>query len=52
VDRSQCFHRGGGSLRAKYNDAVREIKETRRLLDEPVAAERRRSRLRQSSARR
>src|SRR5260370_14001239 len=31
---------GPGSLRAKYNAAVREIKETRRLLDETVAAER------------
>src|ERR1700736_3892334 len=34
------FTEGPGSLRAKYNVAVREIKETRRLLDEPVAAER------------
>jgi len=34
------FTEGPGSLRAKYNAAVREIKETRRLLDEPVAAER------------
>src|SRR5260370_13747795 len=33
------FTEGHGSLRAKYNAAVREIKETRRLLDEPVAAE-------------
>lgn len=35
------FTEGPGSLRAKYNAAVREIKETRRLLEEPVAAERR-----------
>jgi anthranilate synthase component 1 len=34
------FTEGPGSLRAKYNAAVREIKETRRLLEEPVAAER------------
>jgi anthranilate synthase component 1 len=34
------FTEGDSSLRAKYNAAVREIKETRRLLDEPVAAER------------
>src|SRR3981189_1551521 len=34
------FTEGHGSLRTKYNAAVREIKETRRLLDEPVAAER------------
>src|SRR5260370_38905732 len=34
------FTEGPGSLRAKYNAAVSEIKETRRLLDEPVAAER------------
>jgi len=34
------FTEGHGSLRAKYNAAVREIKETRRLLEEPVAAER------------
>jgi len=34
------FTEGGGSLRAKYDAAVREIKKTRRLLDEPVAAER------------
>ncbi len=34
------FTGGPGSLRAKYNAAVREIKETRRLLQEPVAAER------------
>src|SRR6266852_4544046 len=34
------FTSGSGSLRAKYNTAVREIKETRRLLQEPVAAER------------
>jgi anthranilate synthase component 1 len=35
------FTEGGSSLRSKYNTAVREIKETRRLLEEPVAAERR-----------
>src|SRR6266496_3377277 len=34
------FTDGHGSLRAKYNAAVRDIKETRRLLEEPVAAER------------
>src|SRR5216684_4002264 len=34
------FTEGPGSLRSKYNAAVREIKKTRRLLDEPVAAER------------
>jgi anthranilate synthase component 1 len=34
------FTEGPGSLRAKYNAAVREIKETRRLLEEPVDAER------------
>src|SRR2546423_1083917 len=34
------FTEGPGSLRAKYNGAVREIKETHRLLDEPVTAER------------
>ena len=34
------FTEGRGSLRAKYNATVREIKETRRLLAEPVAAER------------
>src|SRR5437763_8454581 len=34
------FTEGRGSLRGKYNAAVREIKETRRLLDEPVPAER------------
>jgi anthranilate synthase component I len=39
------FTEGGGSLRTKYNAAVREIKETRRLLEEPVAAERRKSSL-------
>jgi anthranilate synthase component 1 len=33
------FTDGSGSLRAKYNAAVREIKETRRRLEEPVAAE-------------
>src|SRR5438477_11234286 len=36
---SNVFTEGGGSLRAKYDAAVREIKKTRRLLDEPVAAE-------------
>src|SRR5690348_3947540 len=30
----------GGGLRAKYDAAVREIKKTRQLLEEPVAAER------------
>src|SRR5438309_521329 len=35
-----AFTGGSGSLRAKYNAAAREIKETRRLLQEPVAAER------------
>src|SRR6202521_5004067 len=34
------FPEGPASLRAKYKAAVREIKETRRLLDEPVPAER------------
>ena len=34
------FTGGSGTLRAKYNAAVREIKETRRQLGEPVAAER------------
>jgi anthranilate synthase component 1 len=34
------FTGGPGSLRTKYNAAVREIKETRRLLEEPVDAER------------
>jgi anthranilate synthase component 1 len=34
------FTDGEGSLRAKYNAAVREIKETRRQLEEPVEAER------------
>src|ERR1700686_1671280 len=34
------FTEGRGSLRVKYNAAVRKIKEARRLLDEPVAAER------------
>jgi len=34
------YTEGPGTLRAKYNAAVRQIKETRRLLDEPVAAER------------
>jgi len=33
------FTEGPGSLRTKYNAAVREIKETRRLLEQPVAAE-------------
>jgi anthranilate synthase component I len=30
----------GGSLQSKYNAAVREIRKTRRLLEQPVAAER------------
>jgi anthranilate synthase component 1 len=30
----------GGTLRSKYNAAVREIKRTRKLLEQPVAAER------------
>jgi anthranilate synthase component 1 len=34
------FTGGHGTLRAKYNAAVRAVKETRRLLEEPVAAER------------
>src|SRR5213596_2246185 len=34
------FMESGGSLRSKYDAAVHEIKQTRRLLDEPVAAER------------
>jgi anthranilate synthase component 1 len=34
------FTEGGGSLRAKYEAAVREIKRTRRKLEESVAAER------------
>src|SRR5260370_30748884 len=34
------FTEGGGSLRGKYDAAVCEIKETRRLLNAPVAAER------------
>jgi len=33
------FTEGHGSLRAKYNAAVHEIKRTRQLLEEPVAAE-------------
>jgi anthranilate synthase component 1 len=33
------FTEGSGSLRTKYNAAVHEIKETRRLFAEPVAAE-------------
>jgi anthranilate synthase component 1 len=33
------FAEGPGTLLAKYNAAVREIKETHRLLEEPVAAE-------------
>jgi anthranilate synthase component I len=43
------FTEGPGSLRAKYNAAVREIKKTRRLLDEPVAAERRDKRPKRTS---
>ena len=34
------FTEGHGSLRTKYDAAVREIKRTRQLLEEPVAAER------------
>jgi anthranilate synthase component 1 len=34
------FTEGQGSLRAKYEAAVREIKRTKRMLEEPVAAER------------
>src|SRR5271170_3012547 len=34
------YTEGKGSLRAKYNAAVKEIARTRKLLDEPVAAER------------
>jgi anthranilate synthase component 1 len=34
------FTEGHGSLRAKYEAAVREIKRTRQLLEEPIAAER------------
>src|SRR5438046_5582239 len=34
------FTEGDGSLRSRYGDALREIKQTRRVLDEPVAAER------------
>src|SRR5215831_15489479 len=34
------FTEGQGGLRAKYDAAVREIKGTRQLLEEPVAAER------------
>jgi anthranilate synthase component 1 len=34
------YTEGPGSLRAKYVAAVREIQKTRRLLEEPVAAER------------
>jgi anthranilate synthase component 1 len=33
------FTEGSGSLRAKYNAAVREIRETRKMLEQPVAAE-------------
>src|SRR5690349_15606522 len=33
------FTEGHGSLRAKYDAAVREIKQTRQLLEEPVAGE-------------
>ncbi len=33
------FTEGHGSLRSKYDAAVREIKKTRQLLEEPVAAE-------------
>jgi len=34
------FTEGQGSLRAKYDAAVREIKKTRQLLEQPVAGER------------
>jgi anthranilate synthase component 1 len=34
------FTEGEGSLRAKYEAAVRKIKRTKRMLEEPVAAER------------
>jgi anthranilate synthase component 1 len=34
------FTEGQGTLRAKYNTAVREIQRTRKLLEQPVAAER------------
>jgi anthranilate synthase component 1 len=34
------FTEGSGSLRTKYNAAVREIQKTRKLLEQPVAAER------------
>src|SRR5713226_2276025 len=34
------FTEGPGGLRTKYNAAVREIKRTKRMLEEPVAAER------------
>ncbi len=34
------FTAGSGSLRAKYDAAVREIRKTRRQLEEPVSAER------------
>lgn len=33
------FTEGHGTLRSKYNAAVREIKETRRLLEQPAAGE-------------
>src|SRR5271155_891211 len=33
------FTSGPGNLRSKYNAAVKEIKKTRKLLEEPVAAE-------------
>ena len=33
------FTEGSGVLRTKYNAAVREIRETRKLLEQPVAAE-------------
>src|SRR5260370_53761 len=39
IARNVCTE-GPRSLSAKSNAAVRQIKETRRLLDEPVAAER------------
>src|SRR6202030_154746 len=35
----KVFTERSGSLRAKYNAAVRQIRETRKLLEQPVAAE-------------
>ena len=42
------FTEGQGSLRAKYDAAVREIKKTRQLLEQPVAGERPRTPLKGS----